>query len=431
MKNRFYIRQLSISLAALVLTAVSVVSVFAQSPNAAAPRQEKLLNGLKILMRNDQQAANVSVKIRVHSGAAFDPQGKEGVMRMLAENIFPNDAVREFFTDDLGGSLEVITNYDYIQINATSKPEEFLNLMETLANAVASPTIDKETTLRLRALQIEKVREMEKNPVYVADLAAAARLFGSFPYGRPIDGSVESIQKIDFADLIFAKDRFFTADNATVAITGNFKPDLAFRAARRYFGAWAKSDGKISSTFRQPDEPKAGLPIIESPAPNKSEFRLAMRGFARNDDDYYAAEILELILQNRIQTREGKKAFVRHEAHVLPGSIIFGVSDWNLGRIKKEDNKITLPVTDNYQNNFLKDAVKPEEFEKAKSELAARTKPSDPADSWLDADTFRLSPRKAAANSSLDDVQRVLEKLQKQTAATVLIFAEETVRTAH
>jgi hypothetical protein len=428
MKNRFYFRKLSVSLAALVLTAVFV---FAQSPNTAAPRQEKLLNGLKILMLNDSQAANVSVKIRVHSGAAFDPQGKEGVMRILAENIFPNDAVREFFTDDLGGSLEIVTNYDYIQINATAKPDEFLNLMETLANAVARPTIDKETTLRLRALQIEKIREMEKNPVHVADLAAAGRLFGTFPYGRPIDGTIESVQKIDFADLIFARDRFFSADNATVAITGNFKTDLAFRAARRYFGAWAKSDGKISSTFRQPDEPKTGLPVIESPAPNKSEFRIVMRGFARNDNDYYAAEILERILQNRIQTREGKNAFVRHEAHILPGLIIFGVSDWNLGRIKKEGDKIILPQTDNYQNNFLKDAVKPEEFEKAKSDFAAQTKQPDAADSWLDADTYRLSPSKITPSPTIADVQRVLEKLQKQTAATVLVFAEETARTTN
>lgn len=426
MKNRFYFRKLFVSFAALVLTAVSV---FAQSPNGA-PRQEKLLNGLKILMRSDAQAADVTIKIRVHSGAAFDPQGKEGMMRMLAENIFPNDAAREFFVEDLGGSLEIVTNHDYIQINATGKSEEFLTLLETLANAVARPTIDKETTLRLRALQIEKVRELEKNPAYVADQAVARRFFGTFPYGRPVLGTVESIQKIDFADLIFARDRFFTADNATVAVTGNFQPDLAFRAARRYFGAWTKADGKVPSTFRQPDAPAPGLPVIESPAPNKSEFRLAMRGFARNDDDFCAAQILERILQNRIQTREGKNAFVRHEPHVLPGLFIFGVSDWNLGRIKKTGDAITPPAVDGYQNNFLKEAVKPEEFEKAKSELAAQTSKTDAATLWLDADTFRFSPPKTAAQTTIADVQRVLEKLQKQPAATVLVFAEEAARTA-
>jgi predicted Zn-dependent peptidase len=60
------------------------------------PRQEKLLNGLKILMWPDPTAKNVSVKIRVHSGSAFDPQGKEGVMYLLARNFFPNKAARDF-----------------------------------------------------------------------------------------------------------------------------------------------------------------------------------------------------------------------------------------------------------------------------------------------------------------------------------------------
>ena len=60
-------------------------------------------------------------------------------MRMLADNIFPNEAAREFFTEDLGGSLEIVTNYDYIQINASSKPDQFLTMLETLASAVSNP----------------------------------------------------------------------------------------------------------------------------------------------------------------------------------------------------------------------------------------------------------------------------------------------------
>src|SRR5260221_9837605 len=68
-----------------------------------APRQEKLLNGLKILMWSDAKANNVSVKIRIRAGSAFDPQGREGVMQMLADNIFPTETTREFFKDDLGG----------------------------------------------------------------------------------------------------------------------------------------------------------------------------------------------------------------------------------------------------------------------------------------------------------------------------------------
>ena len=81
--------------------------VIAQS---GPPKQEKLLNGLKVLMWNDAKADSVSVRVRVHSGSAFDPQGKEGVMQLLADSLFPNEAAREFFEEDLGGSLEVVTS---------------------------------------------------------------------------------------------------------------------------------------------------------------------------------------------------------------------------------------------------------------------------------------------------------------------------------
>ena len=73
----------------ILLVAAAVRRVRAQNTAAHSPKQEKLLNGLKVLMWNDPAADKVSVKIRIHSGSAFDPQGKEGVMSCLAENIFP------------------------------------------------------------------------------------------------------------------------------------------------------------------------------------------------------------------------------------------------------------------------------------------------------------------------------------------------------
>ena len=87
------------------LAAGALPVVIAQS---GPPKQEKLLNGLKVLMWNDAKADSVSVRVRVHSGSAFDPQGKEGVMQLLADSLFPNEAAREFFEEDLGGSLEVV-----------------------------------------------------------------------------------------------------------------------------------------------------------------------------------------------------------------------------------------------------------------------------------------------------------------------------------
>src|SRR5829696_4038094 len=100
----------------------SIILTSGQGNSLPAPKQEKLLNGLKILMWSRPEADNVTVKLRVHAGAAFDQQNKEGTMCLLSEAFFPNQDAREFFKDELGGSLKITCNYDYVEIEATSKP---------------------------------------------------------------------------------------------------------------------------------------------------------------------------------------------------------------------------------------------------------------------------------------------------------------------
>ncbi len=414
----------------LLLLISTTIYSSAQTPIFPAPRESKLLNGTKLLVWSDAKADKVTVKLRVHSGSAFDPQGKEGVMQLLSDILFPNETFKEFFADDLGGKLEIITNYDFVQINASGNSDKFLTILETLANAVTNPQINKETTEKVRANLIAKVKELEKNPSYVADQAVAKRLLGNFPYGRPQLGSSESLQTIDFADLLLANQKFLTSDNATITISGNVNPDFAFRACKRLFGGWLKSDKKVPPTFAQPEPPSADLQILDSPSEKTSELRFAMRGLARNDKDFFASKILEDILQERIQMREGKNSFVVQNPNILPGLIVFRLSQWNLGTIKKIGNQIALPEgTNSYQNNFLKEPVKAAEFEKAKNSLNSKSTEVKPPDYWLDAETYKLVSVKddwqKYQSVALVDVQRVLEKLQKEAVAAVLVVSSE------
>jgi predicted Zn-dependent peptidase len=64
-------RSLILKLGVLSLIACFVTPAFGQ----ANPRQERLLNGLKVLMFPNPAADKVSITVRIHSGASFDPQG--------------------------------------------------------------------------------------------------------------------------------------------------------------------------------------------------------------------------------------------------------------------------------------------------------------------------------------------------------------------
>lgn len=346
-------------------------------------------------------------------------------MRLLAANIFPTEATRDFFREDLNGSLEVSTTYDFIQIDATGRSDEFLAILETLAAAVANPAIDKETTAKLKEPLLKTVKELEENPAYVADSAVLKRLFGTFPYGRPKNGTPDSIAKIDFADLIDAKQRFLTADNATISISGNFDRVLGLRALRRYFGPWLKSDRRIPSTFRQPDPPPTALLTIQSPKADVSTIRFATRGVARSDKDFAASMVYSAVIENRLRSRVpaafSDKVSTGAIAHVLPGSFIISFTavkdEIGIGNSKIEATDLV--------SKALNDLITDAEFAAAKTSLLVEWAKLDTTDLWLDMDTFKTgepaAESKAANSVTLADVRSFADKIKSAPMASVLV----------
>ncbi|MDQ3321360.1 MAG: insulinase family protein [Acidobacteriota bacterium] len=417
----------------------SVVFSHAQTAKFASPRQEKLLNGMNLLVWNDPNAAKVSVKLRVHSGSAFDTQGKEGTMALLADALFPTDAAKEFFAEELGGSLDVTSNYDYIQINATANSDQFLTMLETVANAVTNFQTDRETTANVRAARLEKVKELEKNPSYIADQMVAKRLFGDFPYGRPQKGTSESLAKIDFADLTLAKQRFLTADNATLAVAGNVKPDLVYRAARRYFGAWTRADKKVPATFRQPDAPDAKELSIEMANADKYSLRSAAIVAARNDKDFYATQILTGILQKQFclnnESHLGKSAYqpyLLRGLYVIKTDTVYGKEIESL-----PINTGGCPTSPQNRVKFNIPSIKQSDFDTVKKAViydfqGKAEKTWNLSEMWLDVDTYKLVSVKDEMsklnNVTLADVRRVAEDLQKQPIVNVVVKKPESAK---
>lgn len=383
------------------------------SQTAASPRQEKLLNGLKLIMFDVPTSDKVTLKLRIHAGSAFDPQGKEGVMKLLAADIFPNPETKEYFADELDGSLNVESNYDFIQINASAKPDKLLTMLETVSAAISNLTIDKEMTAKLKAAQLKRVGEISKDPAYLADLAASARLLGSFPYGRPDEGTAASLEKIDFADLISARQRFLTADNATMVVSGKFDPSLAYRAIRRYFGSWLKSDKLVPSTFRQPDDPPTDSLLIDSPAADRFELRFVTRGTTRSGADSTAYSILARILESRLQSLvPGQSVKVRSIAHILPG--VFTISVSGTGEARSRNLNPTELLA-----KLFGSSIGDPEFQAAQQSYIAEVEKNDLADRWLDMDTFKTGDRKTARTFA--DVERVFVKLREQPFVTVIV----------
>ncbi len=405
----------------IILMFASVSFSFAQS---AEPRQDKLLNGLNLMVWTNPKDEKISFKLRIHSGSMFDTKARIGTMALLADILFPTEQTKEYFEQDLEGSFAVTSTYDYIQIDASGKSDAFLSMLETIGTAVSNPPITEENFVKVRNARVEIIKELMKSPKYVADKAAAKRLLGDYPYGRPQEGTLEGFAKMDRFDLITAKERFLTADNATLTISGNVEFKLALKASKQLFGGWKKADKLVPATFASPNDPIAEKLIVNSDLPEKNEVRYALRGIARKDKDYFATKFLFDILtaRNIISSENGGNYFIRSERSLLPSMIITGVSNLSDEVLMKNE---TAKTAKELFGNKLFGEVTAAEFEQTRTKILAEIEKKPVQEKWLDVETFKLNSVKEEIQNlnavTLADVQRVSERLSKQPFVTVVL----------
>ena len=402
--------------------------LLAQAPTQ--PEREQLLNGLRLLFWIKPRTPDVTLKLRINSGAAFDLAGKSGQMALLGDLLFPDPATVDYFTDEMGGKLDVRVSYDSTTITMVGKAAEFETIVEILRNALLTTQLTPEVVTRMRDARIKLLRDTAIAPAEVADRAIGARLFGDFPYGRPAAGSPEDLARVDRADLMQARDRFLNSNNATLAIIGGVAKPRAMRALRQLLGPWRKSEQIIPTTFRQPNAPDPRTLVVNVPGPNV-EVRLGARGVARSDPDFFASAVLAKLAQHRWQgmTPESgtQPVFARSEAYVLPGAFVIGTVTTSQAAV--DSVAIARKVLDSLMNT----PATPAELERAKTEAVNEVavfiaKPENAPDPWLDMETYRLKEIQdhvgLLRSVTATDLQRVANRLFKSAALASMVAGE-------
>jgi len=287
-----------------------------------------------------------------------------------------------------------------------------------LRAGIVNTPFPADTVSKLRDARLKLVSEAGIAPNAVADKALAARLYRDFPYARPSAGTPETLSRLDRTDLIYARDRFLSPNNATLVVIGGVDERRAARALRQLLGMWRKSESVPPSTFRQPDAPDTRTLVLDLPGAETAEIRLAARSLARSDRDAAAMAVLSLIVRDRwlaaYPDLSKSASFVRDEAHVLPGMFVMGAA------VPTSAAPAALSAARDVLRALAKAPPTATEFMRAKSEATAvfnkqLEQPETIANLWLDVETYKLAPvaeqSRTLGQVTAADVQRLAARL--------------------
>jgi hypothetical protein len=204
------------------------------------------------------------------------------------------------------------------------------------------------------------------------------------------------------------------------------------RALRQLLGPWQKADRGVPATFRQPNAPEERTLLVNQAGTGNAEVRLAVRGLSRFDRDAITASMLADVARQRWQAAvpELSSASVRHEAHNLPGILIFAAS--------------VPPAAAQKALRAAQDVIKvlaqaqtgptPDELARAASatlaEIGKRTggELDQIADMWLDTELQKNSttanPAAEVSRVAVADIQRVATRLFKDAKQAKVVLGD-------
>ena len=395
------------------------------------PRRDQLLNGLRVVTLSRPGDPQTLLRLRVHTGAAFDLAGKEGLTALLGDALF-DAQTREYVSDELAGRIEVSTTYDSVDVVLAGRAQDFDRLLELLRNAVINTQLTPEAVTALRDARRKALAE-KRSAAETADRAASARLYNVHPYARPVAGTPESVARVERPDLMLLRERFLNPNNSTLVVVGGVEHRRVMNALRQTVGAWRKSDRLVPETFRRPEATDARVLVVGEPESAGVEVRLAVRGLARNDRDRPAAQVLAHLVRDRWAAafpdlREHLS--VRHEAHRDGGLFILSAAARTPAEAAKalETGRAVLDTLSTAQPSAAElDAARRAYLETLD---AAQRTPEGWAAAWLDEHSYKTPSVMPAETARVlgaltpAEAQRVAARLFQHTPAAAVAVGD-------
>jgi zinc protease len=270
-------------------------------PVSFPPYQIKTLpNGLQVVVVLHHEQPSVSFRLLIRAGAMQEPADKPGVASIVAALLNQGTTSKSAgqiadAIESAGGILGVGSGNELSFINGAVIKDQVDLVLGLVSDMVEHPAFAPDEIDRQRRQILSSLQVSYDDPDYIADLVFNRVVFGFHPYGRPNDGTPESIGRITRDDLVAFERTWFAPNNALLAIVGDLTSDEAFAAVDRAFGKWARRDVPAVTPV-EPPPPSRRVIVVDRPGSAQTEIRVGHLAVPRTHPDYLPFDLAVRIL---------------------------------------------------------------------------------------------------------------------------------------
>jgi zinc protease len=254
--------------------------------------------GIEAWLVEDHTIPQIAVNFSFKGGAAQDPEGKEGLTRLLSATLDEGagDLRSQAFQarlEELAVNISFDTGKDRFYGNLRTLTPTRDEAFDLLHLALTKPRFDLEAVGRMKAQLISSAKRNAEDPNAIAAVSYTEAALGDHPYARRTGGTPESLETLAPADLVKQHKRLVARSGLTMGVVGAIDAKTLAPLLDHVF-AGLPEDGDLSTIPEV--TPKAGLHISKSLQVPQTTLMFGLPGLKRDDPDYQAAYVMNHIL---------------------------------------------------------------------------------------------------------------------------------------
>ncbi|RAH99506.1 peptidase M16 [Acuticoccus sediminis] len=280
------------------IAAIGFLTATIGSASAIDIQQVTSPGGIKAWLVSDDTVPLVAVDFAfAGAGSAQDPEDKPGranlLSSMLDEGAADYDSVAfQTALRDSAVRLSFDPSRDHFYGDMQVISANLERGFDLLSLALNEPRFEQEAMGRMQAAIVSSLRRELTDPDAIAGRLWSETAFPHHPYGRPANGTPESIAAMTRDDLVAARGTF-GKDNLMVSVVGDIDADTLGPLLDRAFGALPDH----AALTPVPDvEAATGQTANEQIATPQTSIRFGGPGIARKDPDFIPAYVMNHIL---------------------------------------------------------------------------------------------------------------------------------------
>ncbi len=276
-----------------------------QSSRAETVQRVQAACGVEAWLVESYAVPLVALEFATGGGASQDPQGKEGLSSLFAglldEGAGPYDS-RAFHrkVEDLAIHLGFGADRDQLSGHFQSLTRTLDEGFELFRIALNEPRFEAEAVTRVRGQLAASIKREANDPDTMVAKAFREAAFPGHPYGRPLRGDLDTLERLERADLDALRAKLFARDNLKIAVVGAISAATLAQKLDAVFGAWPQAS-QLEPTPQVAVANVGERRVIELDVP-QSTFRFGRGGIAKADPDYFAAVVVNHVLGGGVFT---------------------------------------------------------------------------------------------------------------------------------